>query len=115
MPNLDKKCDIKHVQRRHTEYNMDMSLREQVDHLLPGWESWYPSLFDAAVDLGVIRAQVCSPDDLYLSRRHSSVQSAAATAHRDQWGGDFDNTERQAAGNNNKKRRKRRRNANSDA
>ncbi len=84
-----------------------MSLREQVENLLPGWENWYPSLFDAAVDLGVIKAQVFSPDDLYLSRRHSSVQSAAATAHRDQWGGDFDNTERQSA--NNKKRRKRRR------
>lgn len=82
-----------------------MSLREQVEQLLPGWESWYPSLFDAAVDLGVIKAQVCSPDDLYLTRRHSSVQSAAATAHRDQWGGDFDNTYRESA--NPKKRRKR--------
>ena len=90
-----------------------MTLREQVEQLLPSWESWYPSLFDAAVDLGVIKAVVCSPDDLYLSRRHSSVQSAAATAHRDQWGGDFDNTDRQPAGNKNKKRRKRKRKARS--
>lgn len=86
-----------------------MSLREQVEKLLPSWESWYPSLFDAAVDLGVIKAQVCSPDDLYLSRRHSSVQSAAAMAHRDQWGGDFDNTDRQQTTNAAKKRKRRRR------
>ncbi len=85
-----------------------MTLREQVEHLLPTWESWYPSLFDAAVDLGVIKAQVCSPDDLYLSRRHSGVQSAAALAHRDQWGGDFDNTDRQPTTKKNKKRRRRR-------
>ncbi len=84
-----------------------------MEHLLPGWESWYPSLFDAAVDLGVIRAQVCSPDDLYLSRRHSGIQSAAALAHRDQWGGDFDNTDRQPAPVKNKKRRRGRRKANS--
>ena len=25
-----------------------MSLRDQVDRLLPGWRTWYPSLFDAA-------------------------------------------------------------------
>ncbi|MFK7886232.1 MAG: hypothetical protein AB8G16_05145 [Gammaproteobacteria bacterium] len=64
-----------------------MNLREQVEALLPTWESWYPSLFDAAVDLGVIKAQVCSPSQLLLSRRHSAVQSAANEAHREQWGG----------------------------
>lgn len=90
-----------------------MSLREQVEQLLPSWESWYPSLFDAAVDLGVIKAQVCSPDDLYLSRRHSSVQSAAATAHRDQWGGDFDNTNRQSENAAKKRKRRKRRKAHS--
>ena len=87
-----------------------MTLREQVEKMLPGWENWYPSLFDAAVDLGVIKAQVCSPDDLYLSRRHSGIQSAAATAHRDQWGGDFDNTDRPQISNK-KKRRKRKANS----
>lgn len=64
-----------------------MSLRKEVEELLPGWENWYPSLFDAAVDLGVIRARVCAPSSLLLSSRHSGVQSAAADAHREKWGG----------------------------
>lgn len=64
-----------------------MSLRKDVESLLPNWESWYPSLFDAAVDLGVIKAQVCSPSQLLLSRRHSGVHSAAVDAHRENWGG----------------------------
>ena len=64
-----------------------MSLREQVEALLPNWDQWYPSLFDAAVDLGVLKAEVCSPSQLLLSRRHSAVHSAAVQAHREQWGG----------------------------
>ncbi|HMB73398.1 MAG TPA: hypothetical protein VKQ06_07485 [Gammaproteobacteria bacterium] len=64
-----------------------MTLREQVEELLPGWQSWYPSLFDAAADLGLIRARVCSPDSLLLSSRHARVHSAAQAAHREQWGG----------------------------
>lgn len=64
-----------------------MSLRKDVETLLPNWESWYPSLFDAAVDLGVIKAQVCSPSQLLLSRRHSAVHSQAIEAHRENWGG----------------------------
>ena len=32
-----------------------MSLRDYVEAILPEWERWYPSLFDAAADLGVIR------------------------------------------------------------
>jgi hypothetical protein len=64
-----------------------MTLREQVDELLPSWRSWYPSLFDAAADLGLIRARVCSPDSLLLSKRHASVQTAAEAAHRQKWGG----------------------------
>ncbi len=66
-----------------------MSLRQKVEALLPNWEQWYPSLFDAAEDLGIIKAQVCSPSQLLLTSRHSSVQSAAAQAHREQWGGTF--------------------------
>lgn len=64
-----------------------MTLRERVEELLPGWQSWYPSLFDAAADLGLIRARVCSPDSLLLSARHAKVQRAAEAAHREQWGG----------------------------
>lgn len=62
-----------------------MNLREQVDSLLPGWESWYPSLFDAAQDLGLIRARVCAPSSLLLSSRHASVQSEALQAFRERW------------------------------
>ena len=73
--------------RRFNGAETKVSLREQVETLLPAWEQWYPSLFDAAVDLGVIRARVCSPSQLLLSRRHSGVHSAALDAHREQWGG----------------------------
>ncbi len=62
-----------------------LSLREQVETLLPAWQSWYPSLFDAAEDLGLIRARVCSPSSLMLSNRHASVQSEALQAFREQW------------------------------
>ncbi len=65
---------------------MTKTLREQVEQLLPGWRRWYPSLFDAATDLGLLRARVCSPDALLLSNRHSRVRSAAEAAHRKQWG-----------------------------
>jgi len=65
-----------------------MSLKDQVEELLPGWRRWYPSLFDAASDLGLIRARVCSPDSLLLSRRHESVVASAEAAHRKQWGVD---------------------------
>lgn len=67
-----------------------MTLREQVEQLLPGWKKWYPSLFDAATDLGLIRARVCAPGTLLLSKRHASVQRAAEEAHREQWGGSED-------------------------
>jgi len=63
-------------------------LKAQVERLLPNWRSWYPSLFHAAEDLGLIRARVCSPDSLMLSNRHASIQNQAEQAHREQWGGD---------------------------
>ena len=66
---------------------MSSDLRQQVEAILPKWERWYPSLFDAAADLGLIKARVCSPDSLLLSNRHSAVQSAAEAAHREKWGG----------------------------
>ncbi len=64
-----------------------MSLRNDVEALLPNWESWYPSLFHAAEDLGLIRARVCSLSSLMLSSRHASVQSEALTEFREKWGG----------------------------
>ncbi len=63
-----------------------LSLREQVERLLPGWQSWYPSLFHAAEDLGLIRARVCSPDSLMLSNRHAAVREEAVRAFKEQWG-----------------------------
>ena len=64
-----------------------MSLRDQVERLLPNWERWYPSLFDAARDLGIIKAQVCDPGSLLLTNRHARVRQRAEDAHREKWGG----------------------------
>lgn len=68
-----------------TETHDRRSLREQVEHLLPQWQSWYPSLFDAAADLGLIRARVCSPSSLMLSNRHAQVQSEALQMFKEKW------------------------------
>ncbi|MDH3508155.1 MAG: hypothetical protein OEQ25_13560 [Gammaproteobacteria bacterium] len=65
----------------------DVSLQDQVEKLLPGWRRWYPSLFEAARDLGIIRARVCSPDSLLLSNRHANIRRDAEDAHREKWGG----------------------------
>jgi hypothetical protein len=61
------------------------NLREQVESLLPSWQSWYPSLFDAAQDLGLIRARVCAPSMLLLSNRHAPIQAEALTAFKEHW------------------------------
>ena len=63
------------------------SLKDKVEAVLPNWRSWYPSLFHAAEDLGLIRARVCDPNSLNLSNRHSGIQNQALEAHREQWGG----------------------------
>lgn len=68
-------------------YICPMNLRKQVEKLLPNWERWYPSLFDAASDLGLIKAQVCDPNTLLLSNRHARVRQRAEDAHREKWGG----------------------------
>ncbi len=70
-----------------TNMNRD-SLRQKVEAILPNWRSWYPSVFHAAEDLGLIRAQVCDPNSLNLNNRHAAIQSQALEAHREQWGGD---------------------------
>ena len=62
-----------------------LSLRTEVEKILPEWERWYGNLFDAAVDLGVIRARVCDPSSLLLSNRHRAVREAAEQAHREKW------------------------------
>ena len=61
------------------------NLRDQVEELLPGWQSWYPSLFEAACDLGILRARVCDLSSLVLSRRHASIYNEAVQAFREQW------------------------------
>ena len=68
-------------------YIASMSLRDDVERMLPNWERWYPSLFDAASDLGLIRAEVCDPGSLLLTRRHHKVRQRAEDAHREKWGG----------------------------
>ena len=55
-----------------------MSLRDEVEKRLPNWASWYPSVFDAARDLGLIRARVCAPSSLLLSNRLAGVQAFLA-------------------------------------
>jgi len=62
-------------------------LRDKVDELLPYWERWYPSLFDAANDLGIIRAEVCDSNSLLLTHCHHKVRQRAEEAHREKWGG----------------------------
>jgi hypothetical protein len=57
---------------------------------MPGWERWYPSVFDAAADLGLIRARVCPPSQLLLSNRHSGINSEALQAFRERWAIDYD-------------------------
>ena len=64
-----------------------MTLRDKVESILPNWERWYPSLFDAASDLGIIRPEVCDPNSLLLTRRHAKVRQRAEDAHREKWGG----------------------------
>jgi len=71
----------------HVIYIAMMSLRDTVEKLLPDWERLYPSLFDAASDLGVIKAEVCDPNSLLLTRRHAKVRQRAEDAHREKWGG----------------------------
>ena len=67
------------------ESSQRLSLREQVESLLPGLQGWYPSLFDAAADLGLIRARVCAPSSLLLSNRHAAVQQEALQAFKEKW------------------------------
>ena len=74
-----------------------MNLRERVEALLPNWQSWYPSLFDAATDLGLIRARVCPPSQLMLSNRHASVYNEAVQAFREQWSVEETEEEQSAA------------------
>jgi hypothetical protein len=61
------------------------TMREQVETLLPEWRTWYPSLFDAACDLGLLRARVCDLGSLVLSQRHASIQNEALQAFREKW------------------------------
>jgi hypothetical protein len=62
-----------------------VSLRDKLDEVMPGWERWYPSVFDAAHDLGLIRARVCPPSQLLLSNRHAGIHSEALQAFRERW------------------------------
>jgi len=84
-----------------------MNLKEQVEAQLPKWRSWYPNLFEAARDLGIIRAEVCNPSSLLLSNRHARVRQDAANAHREKWGGTHEVlTSRQASERSKRKRRR---------
>ena len=73
------------MKKSTTDTSQRLNLREQVENLLPEWRSWYPSLFHAAEDLGLIRARVCAPASLMLSNRHASVQAEALQAFKEKW------------------------------
>ena len=81
------KWNVVVVSKSMLVYIAMMNLRNQVEELLPDWERWYPSLFDAASDLGLIKAEVCDPDSLLLTRRHAKIRQRAEDAHREKWGG----------------------------
>ncbi|MCC5795164.1 MAG: hypothetical protein JJT85_10595 [Chromatiales bacterium] len=70
-----------------------MNLRDEVERRLPNWRSWYPSLFDAAVDLGLLRARPCDPSTLLIANRHAGIRHKAEQAHREKWGGNEDTEE----------------------
>lgn len=57
---------------------------------MPGWERWYPNVFEAACDLGLIRARVCAPSSLLLSNRHAGITSEAIEAFRRKWDVEYD-------------------------
>lgn len=57
---------------------------------MPGWERWYPNVFEAACDLGLIRARVCPPSSLLLSNRHAGITSEAIEAFRRKWDVEYD-------------------------
>ena len=57
---------------------------------MPGWERWYPNVFEAACDLGLIRARVCPPSSLLLSNRHAGITSEAIEAFRRKWAVEYD-------------------------
>ena len=75
------------VSWNRVSYIAGMNLKEQVERLLPNWERWYPSLFDAATDLGILKAEVCDPSSLLLTRRHEKIRQRAKDAHIEKWGG----------------------------
>jgi hypothetical protein len=67
-----------------------VNLRQQLDSIMPGWERWYPNVFEAACDLGLIRARVCPPSSLLLSNRHAGITSEAIEAFRRKWDVEYD-------------------------
>jgi hypothetical protein len=70
-----------------------MNLRDQVEILLPNWQSWYPSVFEAAVDLGILRARVCPPGSLLLLQAFREQWSAVEQEPQDNKSLDRKNTD----------------------
>ncbi len=66
---------------------MYIALKERVEKILPKWKSWYANPFDAATDLGLLKATVSDPDSLNLNKRHSRIRQQAKSLERELWGG----------------------------
>jgi hypothetical protein len=61
-----------------------MNLKQQVEKILPNWEKWYRTPFEAAVDLGLLKE---TPDsgELDLRKRHKKVQQEAEEYFKERW------------------------------
>ena len=66
---------------------MYITLKERVEKILPKWKSRYANPFDAATDLGLLKATVSDPDSLNLNKRHSRIRQQAKSLERELLGG----------------------------
>ena len=69
---------------------MYITLKERVEKILPKWKSRYANPFDAATDLGLLKATVSDPDSLNLNKRHSRIRQQADNFQSELWGGSND-------------------------
>jgi hypothetical protein len=62
-----------------------VNLKEQVEKLLPNWQNWYATVFEAAVDLGLVKESHTKESDLDLRKRHKSIRREAENQFRKKW------------------------------
>lgn len=62
-----------------------MNLKEEVEKLLPNWQNWYGTVFEAAVDLGLVKESRAKESDLDLRKRHKNIRRDAEQQFRKKW------------------------------